>query len=106
MKNIKFFLLSIILSSSLFIAGCGTTPVIPEPVCNYGGIICDFTEELCSSGAIPSDICFYITLSCANLELLCNSELTTDQREQILETQNKLNNEFNSYIKQRNKINE
>lgn len=104
MKKILLSLVTIPLFVFTF-TNCGTTPSIPEPICDYGAILCDFGEELCNSGVIPPDICYYVNLSCINLNYLCSTNLTEEDKNKILETQRELNSQIKSYIEQKKKVN-
>lgn len=85
----KIYLIVFIFSLAYLVSSCTPGQILPEPVCEYGSIACEFSELLCQE--IPST-CWYVNFACTNLQLLCDSTLTPDQRELVLDALEKNNN--------------
>ena len=77
MKLIKSYLTVfyfIVLTISFSFIKCGENPPQLSPeVCRVGTMICDISQNICSSFPIPSQVCNYLDLACVNINVLCNS---------------------------------
>jgi len=93
MKKILMFVFALLL-----FVGCSGGNEIPQPVCDYGEIVCNVSQTLCDTSLLPENLCYYLNLSCVNLEYLCSNNLTEKERDSIIISQNVLNDFLKNFV--------
>lgn len=93
----KVYLAALISAVLFMFANCGTTPQLPEEVCYYSDVLCEFTELICD--AYP-EYCWYINITCFNLAVLCDSTSTSFQKELSTNILKESNKKFKQQLEQ------
>lgn len=98
----SFYLIALVISLTLLSPGCTPSGQLPQQICDIGSVVCEVSQNLCSTLPVPEAVCTYVNLACLNLTVLCQEPAGTEKYVEALNDLGEANELLQEWVQKQN----